>query len=275
MAEADEIVIKSSKNILNLNFKELYQFRELFFVLAWRDVTVRYKQTILGISWAVFQPLLTTGIFTIFFGKIAKLPSDGLPYPLFTLIGITFWNFFSSGVSNASNSLMSNGGIVSKVYLPRLIIPLAAIMTSGVDFLITFSMMLFALAVYRYIPFSPNLMVFPFLMIILILAMSGFGFFAAALNIRFRDVRYALPFFVQIGFYVTPIIYPLSVVYDYRRYLLMLNPMTAVIEGTREIIRGTTLDWVMLLIGFSVALIIFIIGLISFNKSEDLYVDIS
>ncbi len=269
------IIIRPSEPWWKIDFAEIWQYKNLLYVLAWRDVTVRYKQTVLGILWAVFQPLVTTGIFSIFFGTIAKIPSDGLPYPLFTFIGLALWNFFSSGIANASNSLITNASIITKVYFPRFLVPFASIATSGVDFAITLLLVLVAILLYGYIPSIQTLYVFPMLLVILVLAMGGLGLMTAAINIKFRDVRYILPFFIQIGLYITPIIYPLSVIHDYRRWILMLNPMTAVIESSRALVNSASLDWLMISIGFLVALGLFILGLYLFRKTEYLFVDIS
>lgn len=270
-----EILIQSKKNLWFIDLRELWQYRELLYVLAWRDIAVRYKQTLLGILWAIFQPLLTTGIFTVFFGKIAHIPSDGIPYPLFTFIGLTFWNFFSNGVSAASNSLLANGGIISKIYFPRIIVPLAAIATSGVDFIITFTLLIIGLVIFGRVPQIQSLWLFPLLMLILILFMVGTGFIFAALNIRFRDIRYILPFFIQIGLYVTPIIYPFSVIYDARKYLLALNPLTAVVETARSLIGGAALNWPVIWTGLGVSIIICAIGYYFFRQAEDQFVDIN
>lgn len=270
-----EIRITPSRPWWQIDFKELWDYRELLFVLAWRDVTVKYKQTLLGVSWVVFQPVITTGIFSIFFGKIAKIPSDGLPYPLFVLIGLVFWNFFSAGVSNASNSLLSNSHIITKVYFPRVIVILSAILTAGVDFLVTLVVLVVAILFYGYLPSPIVLLVLPAITLILLLTMAGLGLFAAAVNVRFRDVRYILPFFIQIGLYVTPVIYPLSAIYDYRKWLLMLNPLTGVIESARIVFIGKNVDWGLIGISFMISLVIFVVGLYCFRATEDVFVDIA
>ena len=270
-----EIIIRPSRPWWKVDLKELWSYRELLYIFAWRDVTVRYKQTLLGISWAVFQPLVTTGIFSIFFGKIAKIPSGSLPYPLFALIGLTIWNFFSNGVSNASNSLVSNGGIISKVYIPKLVIPLSSIITSAVDFGINCILVILALIYFGFFPGIEFLFYFPILFLTLICSMLGLGLFSAAINILYRDVRYLLPFFIQIGLYVSPIIYPLSVIYDWRKYILFINPLTSVLEGTRALISGKPVDMVLTIVGLSMSLVILLIGLFVFRRTEDKFVDIS
>ena len=270
-----EIIIRPSELWWKIDLKELWSFRELYFTLAWRDVLVRYKQTLLGITWVVFQPLVTTGIFSIFFGKIAKIPSDGLPYPLFTLIGLAFWNFFSSGVSNASNSLIFNSNIITKVYLPKLIVPLASIVTSAVDFSVTLGLVALALVFYGYLPSMQTIFVFPILLIMLLVLMNGLGMLFAALNIRFRDIRFILPFFIQIGLYLTPVIYPLSVIYDYRRIFLILNPLTAIVETARALVLNKAISWDLIGIGYGISVIVFFVGLWTFRQTESVLVDIS
>lgn len=270
-----EIVIGPIEPWWKIDFKEIWDYRELLFVLVWRDVAVKYKQTVLGISWVVFQPLITTGVFSIFFGKIAKIPSDGLPYPLFALIGLTIWGFFSSGVISASNSLISNSSIITKVYFPKIIVPISAIITASVDFIITLLLLVAAILFYGYFPSILSLLILPIIMLIMLLTISGFGLLAAALNIQFRDVRFLLPFFIQIGLYVTPVIYPLSVIYDYRKWLLMLNPMTGVVETARAIVQGTSLNWQLISISLIMAIVSFLIGLCVFRKTEGLFVDIT
>lgn len=270
-----EIVISPKKEWWKIDLAEIWSFRELLFILAWRDVAVRYKQTILGISWAIFQPLVTTGVFSIFFGKIAKVPSDGMPYPLFAFMGLTFWGFFSNGVINASNSLINNGSIISKVYFPKVIVPISSIITAGLDFLITFALMIIAVFAYGYTPLIISPIVLPILLLIILLTTAGLGFFMAALNIQFRDVRFLLPFFIQSGLYLTPVIYPLSVIYDWRKWILMLNPLTSVMETARALVLGTSLNWTLIGIGLITSLLTFLVGLYIFRKTEDLFVDIS
>lgn len=268
-----EIVIKPTNHLLAIDLSELWQYRELLYVLAWRDIKVRYKQTLLGVLWVIFQPLVTTGIFSVFFGKIAKIPSDNLPYPLFVFVGLTVWNFFSNGLSNSGQSLMANEGIVKKVYFPRLVVPLAAIVTAGVDFLITLLLLCGAIWYYGYTPNAMSLFIFPPLVLILLLTMSGLGFFTSALNVKYRDVRYALGFFIQTGLFITPVIYPLSVIYDFRKWFLMLNPLSSVIEVSRALIANTQVDWPLIVIDLLVASVIFFLGLLYFRKTEGFFAD--
>ncbi len=269
-----ETVIRPNKNTFSINFRELWQYRELFFIFVWRDIKIRYKQTVVGVGWVLFQPLVTTGIFSVFFGKLAKIPSDGLPYPLFVLIGLTFWNFFSNGVLRASDSMIGNEGIIKKVYFPRLIIPFASILTVGVDFTLTLAITIIACLIYGYIPNLNLLLITPIILFILLLTTSGIGLLSAALNISFRDVRHILPFFVQIGLFITPVIYPLAAVFDYRRLLLTLNPLTSVIEPFRIVLSGSPIPWGLMLTGVIISAFIFVFGLFFFNRSESYLADI-
>lgn len=269
-----ETLITPIKSKFAINLREIWEYRELFFVFVWRDIKIRYKQTVIGVVWVLFQPLITTGIFSIFFGKLAKIPSDGLPYPLFALIGLTFWNFFANGVLRASESMIGNEGIIKKVYFPRLIIPFASILTVGVDFLLTFALTMLAVLIYGQ-GFSVNLLVvIPLILLTLFLTTSGVGLIAASLNISFRDVRHILPFFIQIGLFVTPVIYPLSAVFDYRKTLLMLNPLTSVIETFRIVLIGDPIPWLLVSLGLFLSFAVFFLGMLFFNKSESYLADI-
>lgn len=273
---AQEVVIKPKTGLADLALAELWNYRELFYIFAWRDIKIRYKQTLLGIIWVLFQPLVTTGIFSIFFGKIAKIPSNDLPYPLFVLTGLVIWNFFANGVSSSSQSLVSNQSILQKVYFPRLIIPISAIVTTGIDFVITLIVLLIACLFYGYFPNPLIFILFPVLLVILLLIISGLGMFTAALNVKYRDVRYVLPFFIQTGLFVTPVIYPLSIIYDYRKWLLMLNPLTGIIETFRVLVTGRgVVDYSLVLVSLFISILIFSFGLFYFRKTEYYFADVA
>ncbi|MCL4390419.1 MAG: ABC transporter permease [Patescibacteria group bacterium] len=271
-----EIVIKPNGSFLDVDLREIWRYRELFYIFAWRDIKLRYKQTVLGIIWVLFQPLVSTGIFSIFFGKIAKIPSDNLPYPLFVLAGLVIWNFFSSALSASSQSLIGNEGIIKKVYFPRLILPISSVVTAGVDFFITFLVLLVAVVYFGYLPSLLILPVLPVLLIITILMASGLGMFMASLNVKYRDVRFILPFFIQIGLFVTPVIYPLSIIYDWRKWFLIINPLTGVIETLRALIVGRAQpDFSLLIIGLIVSIPVFCFGLFYFRRTEAYFADIA
>lgn len=270
-----ETIIKPRKGILAMDISGIWHYRELFYIFAWRDIKVRYKQTFFGFAWAIFQPLVNSGIFTIFFGKIAKIPSDGLPYPLFSLAGLVIWNFFSNAVTNSSQSILGNESIIKKVYLPKVIIPMAAIVTAGIDFVISLVLLLIACLFFGYIPQLISLLIFPILVVILFLSTSGIGLFMSALNIKYRDVRYILPFFISMGLFVSPVIYPISIIYDYRKWFLIINPLTSVIETTRAMISGSEINLLLIGVGLIVSTLMFIGGLIYFNKTERFFADIA
>lgn len=236
---------------------------------------VRYKQTFLGVAWVLFQPTVTTAIFSIFFGKLAKLPSEDLPYPLFAYIGLMFWTFFSNALTLSGTSIVGMSGVIKKVYFPRIIIPLSSVLTAGVDFLVSLIPLVILLIYYRILPNSAIVIFFPIGLLVVFLASSGLGMFLAALNVRYRDVTFIIPFFIQIGIFLTPVIYPLSVIFDYRKWMLMLNPLTGVIENFRYLVSGgQKFDFNLFLISFGVSLITFAFGLFVFKKTESEFADI-
>lgn len=268
-------IIKPKPKWHLINLKELWFYRELFVIFAWRDIKVRYKQTALGIAWAIFQPLTQTFVFTVFFGKLAKIPSGKLPYSLFVLIGLVFWGYFSGILSRASSSMVDNESIVKKIYFPRLILPLSNIVTNLIDFIISFTMLgIFAV----YLGFIPNtlaLLLIPLGLIIATLGASGLGLFLSAINIKYRDVRYILPFFIQMMLFLSPIIYPSSIVRPSNRLVLALNPMTGVIEAIRTTFEGgTAVNWEILGISAVSSLALFIFGLYFFKATERFFADI-
>lgn len=273
--DSHTITIKPRTNPLAIDFAELWHYRELFIIFAWRDIKVRYKQTFLGGAWAIFQPLVSTFIFTVFFGRLAKIPSGALPYSLFVLCGLVFWNFFSGALTHASNSLIENENIVKKVYFPRLILPLSSIITSFIDFSISLVMMLIFAFVLGYIP---SLMFIPILLIGILVAgigAGGLGLFLSSFNVKYRDVRYILPFFIQTMLFLTPVIYPTAIVSNTNKYIMALNPMTGVIEAIRVTVAGVgTVDWLLLGLSSASAILFFIIGLIYFRQTEAFFADI-
>ncbi len=202
-----EIIIKPQKGWFDLNLKELWLYRELAFIFAWRDIKVRYKQTALGIIWAILQPVLMVAIFSFFFGKLAKVPSDGIPYPIFAFVGIMFWNYFSISLTGVSNTIIDNENIIKKVYFPRLILPISSTLTPLIDLGISLLVLVAFMLYYYMFPMFTGILMLPVLFFISFLASSGPGLFLASINLKYRDVRYALPFFIQILMYVTPVIF--------------------------------------------------------------------
>ncbi len=270
-----EIKIKPIRAKVFLNVAELWRYRELFYIFAWKDIKVRYKQTVLGIAWALLQPITSMFIFTVFFGKIAKISSDGLPYSLFVLTGLIFWGFFSNTLTHASNSLIENEGIIKKIYFPRLILPLSTIITGFVDFGISFVLLLLVAFYFGYIPSLWTFVIIPLGIIIASLGTAGLGLFLAALNVKYRDVRYILPFFIQLLIFLTPVIYPLSIVGHLNRLAIALNPIAGVIESARKVISGSIIiDYQILSISLVSSILLFIAGLIYFRSTEKFFADI-
>src|ERR1700733_1548198 len=219
-------------------WRDLWRYRELFRVLAWRDLSVRYKQTVIGVAWALIRPFLTMVVFAVIFGRVAKLPSDGTsPYPLMVFAGMLPWTFFATGLSEASNSLINNANLISKVYFPRLIVPTATVVVAFVDFLISFVILILLMAWYRYPP-GWELLALPAFILLAFLASMGPALWITALNVKYRDFRYVIPFIVQFGFYVSPVGFSSSVVPDQWRLLYSLNPIVGVIDGFRWCILG-------------------------------------
>lgn len=273
MVEDITIIRPQRKGFGLEDLKELWDYRELVYFFVWRDLKVRYKQTIVGVAWAVFQPVMTMIVFSIFFGTLAKMPSEGVPYPIFVYSGLLFWNFFVASLSDISNCLISNQTIVTKVYFPRLILPIASVFTNFVDFLIASGVLVMLMIYYGFIPHLIGLLMLPLLLLITFASSVGLGLFLASVNVKYRDVRYILPFFIQLLIFVSPVIYPAGILGKYT-ILFGLNPIAGVISTARTILFGIThISWLSLGFSFSVSLILLFVGLISFRKSEAFFAD--
>lgn len=269
-----EIIIKPSKGFLNIDLKELWRFRELFLFLAWRDIKVRYKQTSLGIVWAILQPLLTMIIFSIFFGKVAGISSGKTPYPIFVYSGLLFWDYFSNSLISASSSLVSEQNIIQKVYFPKIIMPLASTLVFLLDFLFASIVLVGLMIYYHSFPTLVGVLLIIPSIIITFLSFSGLGLIFSSINVKYRDVRYALPFFIQLLVFLTPVIYPTSILGKHQ-WLLYINPMSGVIETMRTGLLGIgTINWVVF--GFSalISILLFLFGIFYFSKSENKFADI-
>jgi lipopolysaccharide transport system permease protein len=267
-------IIRPKKTFSFNDLREIWNYRELLFFFTWRDLKVRYKQTTIGAAWAILQPFLTMVIFTVFFGTLLNVPSDSVPYPIFVYTGLLFWQFFSSALSETSSVLIANQSIITKVYFPRLILPISSVVTKLVDFLIASVILVGMMIYYGYTPHLIGFLLVPLLLIITFMASVGGGLFLAAVNVKYRDVRYALPFFIQIMLFVTPVIYPASVAGSYS-WILALNPMTGVIQSARAALLGTTaINWTLLGISFSACLVLLVIGVIYFKQIERYFADI-
>ena len=266
-------VIKPNPQWSFVNLFELWSYRELVWVMIVRDIKVRYKQTVMGIAWAVIQPLTTILIFTLIFGRLAKIPSDGYPYPIFVFTGLLAWNFFSSSVSSAGMSLVGSSSLVSKVYFPRLIIPMASIGVALVDFLISCVLLLIMMLIYAQ-PISLNLIYLPFFLCGLMMVSIGMGSWLAAVTVTYRDFRFVITFMLQAWMYLTPVIYPVAFVPENWRWLLYLNPMYVWINGIRASFLGQPFDSIGIAISLSLSILIFIVGMVYFEKAQRRFADI-
>ncbi|MCX6809787.1 MAG: ABC transporter permease [Candidatus Berkelbacteria bacterium] len=272
---SNEHIIRPPKGLVDIDLPEIWRFRELLYVFAWRDIKVRYKQTFVGVAWAIFQPFITMVIFTVIFGRLAKVPSEGAPYPIFVYSGLLFWNYFSGALTAASDCLVANESIVKKVYFPRLLLPVSTAVTPLIDFAFAFLILVGMMIYYHFTPSLLGVVMIPVLLLISLVASSGLGLFLAAVNAKFRDVRYVLPFSIQILMYVTPVIYPVSIIPPKYQWLIFLNPMTGVINCARSLLLHTgAMDWTQFLISTAVGFGLLILGVTYFRKTERFFADI-
>lgn len=259
-----------------IDFRELWAYRGLFFFLVWRDVKVRYAQTVLGAGWAVLQPVLTMLVFTVIFGRFASIPSDGVPYSVFSLAALVPWTYFSTALTGASSSLVSSTNLITKVYFPRLVIPFAPVLAALVDFVIALAMLAVMMAFYRIAPSALAFGVLPVLVLGMILTSAGVGCWLAALNIQYRDIKHVTPFLVQVWMYASPIVYPMSIVPERYRGLYALNPMAGVIEGFRSVLLGTgAVAWSMIGVSLVTSVLLFVSGAVYFRRTERLFADVA
>jgi lipopolysaccharide transport system permease protein len=267
-------VIEPSKGWLRVNFRELWAYRELLFFLSWRDISVRYKQTVMGAAWAIIQPLLSMVIFSVFFGKLAKIPSDDIAYPIFSYAGLLPWQYFSSAMSDSARSMVGQGKILTKVYFPRLIVPLAAVLPPIVDFAIAF-VILIGLMFYYGVAVTWRLLWLPVFLLLALATALGVGLWLSAMNVRYRDIGYVIPFLAQFWMYASPVVYPASMLPERWRLLYGLNPMTGVIEGFRWALLGTnTPPGPITLISAGVVIVLILSGMFYFRRVEDTFADI-
>lgn len=266
-------VIKPPRGWLALDLGEIWHYRELLWVLTERDIKVRYKQTVLGLAWALIQPVMMMLVFTIFFGHLAKMPSDGIPYPIFVYAGLLPWTFFANAIASSAGSLVGSANLVSKVYFPRLVIPLSSVGSGLVDFAIA-GLLLLAMCVWYAVPWTSNLLAAPFLVLGTVFIALGVGVFLSALTVSYRDFRYVIPFLVQFWMFATPIVYPASLVPEPWRWVLFLNPMAGLIEGFRSAFLGRPFDWPAIALSLLVAGLIFAVGVTYFKQVERRFADI-
>ena len=271
------VTIQPSKDWRSLELRDVWAFRELLYFLTWRDVKVRYKQTALGVAWAIIQPLFTMLIFTLFFGRLAGVPSDNVPYPIFAYAGLLPWTFFANAISNSGNSLVGSAHLITKVYFPRLIIPAAAILAGLVDFCIAF-LILIPLMIYYGVHVRLSLLMFPVLVLLTAMLALGVGMWLSALNVKYRDVRFALPFLIQLGMFVSPVIYPASYMarsFPVRlHWMLSLNPMMGIIEGYRSSLFGHPFNWPALMFSTAITMALLVYSSFVFRRMEKSFADI-
>ncbi len=270
-----EITIRPQRGLISVNFRELWVFRELLYFLAWRDIKVKYKQTALGAAWAILQPFLTMVVFSLLFGKLAKVPSDNIPYPIFAYAGLLPWNYFSSALSSSGNSLVASSNLITKVYFPRLIIPASASLAGLLDFLIASVILIAMMFFYHFTPNALGIILIPVLVFMTFLVAVGCGLWLSALNVEYRDFQYVIPFLVQIWMFATPVIYPVTLVPQKYHWLLALNPMGGIIEAFRAATLGhRPVNWDFLIISSGIGILIFITGLLYFRKAERSFADV-
>lgn len=270
LPEKPVVIIEASRGWIPLNLQDLWQYRDLLYILTMRDIKVRYKQTLLGASWAIIQPLFAMIIFTVFFGTLAGMPSDNIPYPVFAYAGLLPWIFFSNAVTNSGNSLVGNANLITKIYFPRMIIPMASVASGLVDFLVAF-LLLVGLMIYYGVGLTVNILMLPVLLIITAMLATGVGMWMSALNVKFRDIRYALPFVVQLGLFASGIITPIP---EKWRWLLAVNPVAALIDAFRAATFGKPFDWLSLSIATIVTCAILFYAALTFRRMEKGFADV-
>jgi lipopolysaccharide transport system permease protein len=279
MPSAQEAVshirLQPTRGWVPIRLKELWQYRELLYFLTWRDIKVRYKQTVLGVLWALIQPFMTMVVFSLFFGQLARVPSDGLPYPIFNYAALIPWTLFSQGLTMSANSLVSSANLLRKIYFPRLVIPISSILSGLVDFALSFTI-LFGLMLFYGVAPTINVIWLPLLILLALVTSLGVGLWLSALNVQFRDVRYTIPFLTQLWMFITPIAYPSSLIQDQTlRLIYSLNPMTGVVEGFRWALLGTdTAPNTMILVSAAAAFTLLISGLFYFRRMERTFADV-
>ena len=267
-------IIQPSKGWVSLRLREFWEFRELLYFLVWREVKIRYKQTAIGAAWAIIQPLFTMVIFSIFFGRLAKVPSDGIPYPVFSLSGTVIWTFFANGLTQSSGSLVENSNLISKIYFPRLIVPVASVLSGLVDFAIGFSLLLIFIAANGIHP-TMRILWLPAFLLLAIATALGAGLWLSALNVEYRDVRYVVPFLVQLWMFATPVAYPSSLLHEPFRTIYALNPLAGVVEGFRWALLGSSqTPTSMLVVSSAMAVFAVVSGAFYFRRMEKTFADL-
>jgi lipopolysaccharide transport system permease protein len=273
-AAAPVTVIRPPKGWIPVNLRELWAYRELLYFFTWRDLKVRYKQTLFGFAWAIIQPVFMMIVFSLFFGALAKIPSEGIPYPLFSYAAVLPWTLFSEGLTRSSNSLVQDANLLQKVYFPRLLMPLSGVLSPVVDFAIAFVVLIALMLYFGYYPSVMMLLILPFLLLELMLA-TGIGMWLSAINVEYRDVRYAIPFLIQLGLFASPVVYPVTFVPERFQVVYgLLNPMAGIIEGFRWAILGTKPPSYLLIASVAIIIVILISGAFYFRRRERAFADV-
>jgi len=267
--------IEPSRGWVSLKLRELWEYRELLYFLTWRDVKVRYKQTVLGAAWAIIQPFFTMVVFSLFFGNLAKIPSDDIPYPIFSYAALVPWTFFANGLGQSSNSLVGSANLIKKIYFPRLVVPMSAVISGVVDFVLAFIVLLGMMIAYGIYP-TLNVLFLPFLLLLAFVTALGVGLWLSAMNVQFRDVRYAIPFVTQFWMFATPIAYPSSLIKnDLLRTIYGLNPMTGVIEGFRwALLDADTAPGPIIAVSALASVVLLVSGAFYFRRMEKTFADV-
>jgi len=273
----EHVVVIRPKKRLAIDWQELKEYRELFFYFAWRDVKVRYKQTAIGVLWAVLQPFIQMVVFTLFFNNVAGVQtgSKAVPYAIFSFLGLLFWNYFTQALQRAANSLVDNAGVITKVYFPRIIPPISSTIVSFIDFGFAAIVFVGLMIYFKFPPTAMGMILLAPALVVTFLAATGPGFFLAAVNVKYRDVKQALPFLIQTGLFLTPVIYPITAIPEKYQWILYLNPMTGVINAMRSSFLGVgAIDWSLTMLSVGVAIVMFIGGLYYFKGREKEFADI-
>ena len=267
-------IIEPKKGWIPIDLGEIWKYRELLYFLTKRDIKVRYKQTVLGGLWAIIQPLFTMIVFTLFFGKLAKIPSDGIPYPIFVYTGLLPWIYFSNALTSSGNSLIENQNLITKVYFPRLIIPASASLAGLLDFFLAMLILAILMIYYQFSP-SLGILLFPVLVGLTFMCAVGVGLWLSALNVEYRDIRYAIPFLIQIWMFLSPVIYPVTMIKDKYQWLLAINPMGGIINAYRASLLGhKPIDWPLLCISVAIIICLFLSGIYYFRRMEKTFADV-
>lgn len=272
-ADKPHALIKSEQEGVQLDLAELWEFRELLYFLTLRDVKVRYKQTLMGIAWVLIQPLLTMFIFTLVFGRFVKVDTGAMPYPLFALSGLLLWLFFANAVTNGTQSLVSNSNLITKVYFPRMFVPAASVTAGIVDLSVAF-LLLIGLALYYGVSLSWNNLLLPVFMVLMALLALGVGLVCSALTVKYRDLRHALPFLIQIWLFASPVIYPVSLVPENWRWFVLLNPIAGILEGFRAALMGLPFNWPHIAIAAALTLLVLVAAFYTFRRVESGFADV-